>query len=32
MEGIALQIQDLSVEAGQLVLQAVANITQFPSA
>lgn len=32
MEGIALQIQDLSVEAGQLTLQAVANITQFPSA
>lgn len=32
MEGIALQIQDLSVEAGQLTLQAIANITQFPSA
>ncbi|MEC4984275.1 MAG: DUF2993 domain-containing protein [Oscillatoria sp. PMC 1068.18] len=31
MEGISLRIQQLKVESGKLILQAVANVTQFPS-
>ena len=31
MEGISLRIYQLDVEAGQLTLQAEANVTQFPS-
>ncbi|MBZ8179444.1 LmeA family phospholipid-binding protein [Oscillatoria salina] len=31
MEGISLRIQQLEVNSGKLILQAVANVTQFPS-
>ncbi|MBW4647816.1 MAG: DUF2993 domain-containing protein [Kastovskya adunca ATA6-11-RM4] len=31
MEGITLRIQQLEVEAGRLTLQAIADVTQFPS-
>ena len=31
MSGISLQMHDLEVSEGQLTLQAVANVTQFPS-